>query len=82
MAAKKKSSRSVPSMSPGQRGFDTAADKILAALELAEMPISTLAQKSGVPRVGLSNWLNGNRPLRADYLMRVLDALDLAITRR
>lgn len=82
MAAKKKATRSVPSMSPGQRGFDTAADKILAALELAEMPISTLSRISGVPRVGLSNWLNGNRPLRADYLMRVLDALGLAITRR
>lgn len=75
----KRISRGVASMAPGVRGFDAAADTVWSALDLHRLTISELAQRSGVPRVGLSNWLNGRRPLRADYLVAVLGALGLAI---
>jgi transcriptional regulator with XRE-family HTH domain len=68
-------------MAPGTKGFDVIADQILAALEASGWTITDLANASGVPRVGLSNWLNGNRPLRADYLARLLAPLGLAILR-
>lgn len=73
--------KSVPSMAPGTKGFDVIADQILAALEASGWNITDLSKRSGVPRVGLSNWLNGNRPLRADYLAQILPALGLEIMR-
>ncbi len=74
--------RSVPSMAPGRRGFDVLADKVLAAMELKSVGVGELAERSGVSRVVLSAWLNGRRPMRADYLAAVLGALDLVIRPR
>lgn len=75
-------SKGVPSMVPGRRGFDAAADKVLAAMELRGWGPSDLARESGVKREVLSYWLNGSRPLRADYLLALLAALDLDILPR
>lgn len=74
--------RGVPSMVPGRRGFDAAADKVLAAMELRGWGPSDLARASGVTREVLSYWLTGARPLRSDYLLALLAALDLDILPR
>lgn len=71
--------RGVPSMAPGQRGFDLFADTVLAAMEAQAVNVTELARLSGVPRPILSFWLNGRRPLRADYLHCVLEALELGV---
>lgn len=72
-------SRNVPSMVPGRRGFDAAADLVLDRMERAGWSVSELAERSGVTRETLSYWLNAKRPLRADYLLAVLRVLGLSI---
>lgn len=72
-------SKGVPSMIPGSRGFDQGADCVWDRLEQLGWTVSDLAAKSGVPRVGLSNWLNGRRPLRCDYFLAVCRALNLVL---
>lgn len=73
-------SRHIPSLAPGARGFDVLADQVLATMESQRVSVSELAQRSGVPRETLSAWLNGRRPMRADYLVTVLGVLELAVT--
>jgi DNA-binding phage protein len=75
-------SRGVTSMVPGTRGFDAAADLVHREMEAAGMSVSELAERSGVLRESLSYWLNGRRPLRADYLLAILAALNLEIVTR
>lgn len=77
-----RASKGVASMVPGARGFDAAADLVAAEIDRRGFTVSELAERSGVARVGLSNWLNGRRPLRADYLMAILGALGLGIAPR
>ncbi len=72
-------SRNVPSMVPGRRGFDAAADLVLERMERAGWGVSELAERSGVTRETLSYWLNAKRPLRVDYLLAVLRVLGLEI---
>jgi transcriptional regulator with XRE-family HTH domain len=73
------SARSVPSMVPGNEGFDVLADVVLRAMRAADMNVSQLASASGVSRVVLSAWLNGRRPMRADYLAATLKPLGLTL---
>lgn len=70
----------VQSMAPGRTGFDVLADQVAAAMQQQDMNVSELAGRTGVPRPILSYWLNGRRPMRADYLAVVLAELALAIT--
>lgn len=72
-------SRGVKSMVPGVRGFDAAADQVAAELERREMSVRALAEQSGVTRESLAYWINGKRPLRADYLMAVVRTLSITL---
>lgn len=69
----------VPSMAPGKIGFDAAADLVVLAMADRELTVSGLADLSGVSRVNLSNWINGRRPLRADYLIALLPHLGISL---
>ncbi|GMV26908.1 MAG: hypothetical protein AMXMBFR58_29390 [Phycisphaerae bacterium] len=72
-------SKGVASMVPGVHGFDAAADAVLAEMQRRQMQTTELANASGVSRVSLTYWLKGQRPLRADYLLAVLVALNLTL---
>lgn len=73
------SSKGVASMVPGTKGFDVAADAVLAELDRTGLTITELAERSGVSRETISYWVHGRRPLRADYLIAIVRVLKLTI---
>lgn len=76
---KPRASRGIASAAPGVRGFDAAADLVAAELERSGRSLAELAAASGVGREMLSYWINGRRPLRADYLLAVIAELGLTL---
>lgn len=63
-------------------GFDPIADQIDGILKSRGISKNALAEATGVRREQISTWINGQRPLRVDYLVKILDELGLEIVER
>lgn len=60
-------------------GFDPIADQVGGVMRQVGMSRKRLAERTGLHREQISTWLGGKRPLRVDYLVKILDELGLEI---